>query len=145
MAEREGSGGGARWQFPPVIASLRQMSGLKVYTLSNCDTCRKAVKWLRARGVDFEERAIRETPPSVAELRTVLAAYGGELKKLFNTAGGEYRAQQLGEKLPTLSEAQALALLASNGSLVKRPLAVGGGVALVGFGEAAWAAAFAKK
>ena len=45
----------------------------------------------------------------------------------------------------TLSEAQALALLASNGSLVKRPLAVGGGVALVGFGEAAWAAAFAKK
>lgn len=121
------------------------MSPLRLYTLSNCDTCRKAVKWLRARGVTFEERAIRETPPTPVELRTMLAAYDGELKKLFNTAGGDYREQKLGEKLPTLSEAAALALLAGNGNLVKRPFAIGGGVALVGFDEKAWAAAIPGK
>lgn len=117
---------------------------LKVYTLSNCDTCRKAVKWLRAHDIAFEERAIRETPPSAAELRKVLKAQDGKLLKLFNVAGGEYRAQKLGEKLPTLSEADALALLAGNGSLVKRPFAVGDGVGLVGFNETEWKTALAK-
>jgi arsenate reductase len=113
---------------------------LKIYTLANCDTCRKATKWLRAHDVPFEERAIRETPPSVAELRVALAAQEGKLAKLFNVAGGDYRAQKLGEKLPNLSEAAALALLAGNGNLVKRPLVVGDGVALVGFDEPRWRA-----
>jgi arsenate reductase len=117
---------------------------LKVYTLSNCDTCRKAVKWLRAKDIAFEERAIRETPPSPAELRKALAALGGERRKLFNTSGQEYRAQKLGEKLPELSDAAALALLAGNGSLVKRPFLIGDGVALVGFDETAWAEAGLK-
>lgn len=123
------------------------MSALKVYTLSNCDTCRRATKWLKARGVKFEERAIRETPPTLTELRAMLAARkaeGAGLSKLFNTAGGDYREQKLGEKLPTLTEAQALALLAGNGNLVKRPFAVGEGVALVGFDEETWAAALPK-
>lgn len=121
------------------------MSKLYLYTLSNCDTCRKAVKWLRARGVAFEERAIRETPPTTTELRAMLVAYQGDLKKLFNVAGGDYREQKLGDKLPTLSQSAALALLAGNGNLVKRPFAIGGGVALVGFSEAAWAAALPEK
>ena len=118
---------------------------LKIYTLSNCDTCRKATKWLRAHGVAFEERAIRETPPSVAELRRALAAKDGALVKLFNVAGGDYRAQKLGEKLPAMSESAALALLAGNGNLVKRPFAIGDGVALVGFDEPAWNATLLRK
>jgi arsenate reductase len=117
---------------------------LKVYTLSNCSTCRKATQWLRARGIEFDERAIRETPPTRAELKTMLAARDGQLKRLFNTSGEDYRAQKLNEKLPSLSEAESLALLASNGRLVKRPFAIGDGVALTGFDEKAWAAAFAK-
>ncbi len=113
-------------------------SMLKIYTLANCDTCRAATKWLRAQGLAFEERAIRETPPSVAELRTMLAAHKGEIRKLFNTAGRDYREQKLGEKLPEMTEAAALALLAGNGNLVKRPFLVGPGVARVGFDEPAW-------
>jgi arsenate reductase (glutaredoxin) len=113
---------------------------LKIYTLSNCDTCRAATKWLRAHAIAFDERAIRDTPPSMAELRAMLAAQKGELRKLFNTAGRDYREQKLGEKLPTLSEKAALALLAENGNLVKRPFLVGEGVALVGFDESVWAA-----
>jgi arsenate reductase len=125
-------------------AGYAQTTMLKIYTLSNCDTCRKATKWLRAQGIAFEERAIRETPPTVAELRAARAAKI-ELPKLFNVAGGDYRAQKLGEKLPGMTEAAALALLAGNGSLVKRPFAVGEGVALVGFDEAAWRASLLAK
>jgi arsenate reductase len=117
---------------------------LRIYTLSNCDTCRAALKWLRARQIEFEERAIRETPPSPEELRTMLAAHDGRFRPLFNTAGRDYRALKLSEKMPTLSASAALLLLAENGNLVKRPFLIGGGVALVGFDEVAWARALVK-
>ena len=121
------------------------VSALKIYTYANCDTCRKAVKWLRAHGLAFDERAIRETPPTPAELRTMLAAQGGELRRLFNTSGKDYREQKLGEKLPALSPAAALGLLAGNGNLVKRPFLLGAGVALTGFDEPAWSVALSKE
>ena len=120
------------------------MPNLRVYTLSNCDTCRRAVKWLRERCIEFEERAIRETPPSPAELRTMLQACDGEFRPLFNTAGRDYREQKLGEKMPTMSASAALLLLAENGNLVKRPFVVGDGVALVGFNEGTWKTAFGR-
>lgn len=118
---------------------------LKVYTLKQCSTCKDATKWLRARGVGFEERAIRETPPTPAELRAMLAAQGGQLRKLFNSSGIEYRALKMAEKLPAMTEAEALALLAQNGSLVKRPFVVGDGVGLVGFDAEKWAATLPAK
>jgi arsenate reductase len=118
---------------------------LKIYTLSNCDSCRAATKWLRARNRPFKEVAIRETPPTTAELNATLAANGGELRRLFNTAGREYREHKLAEKLPALTVAAALELLAGNGSLVKRPLLVGDGVALVGFDEKRWLAALSGR
>jgi arsenate reductase-like glutaredoxin family protein len=64
---------------------------------------------------------------------------------LFNTAGREYRAQKLGEKLGTLSEPEALALLAGNGNLVKRPFLIGDGVVLAGFDPDRWVAALARR
>lgn len=118
---------------------------LTVYTYANCDTCRRAVKWLRTHQIAFTERPIRETPPSPAELRTMLAAHDGELRRLFNTSGRDYRAEKLGERLPSLSDDAALALLAANGNLVKRPFVIGPGVALVGFDETAWAAALSRQ
>jgi arsenate reductase len=121
------------------------MGALKIYTYANCDTCRRAVKWLRAHKLDFAEHPIRETPPSPAELRTMLAAHGGELRRLFNTSGRDYREQKLGEKLPAMSESAALALLAGNGNLVKRPFLLGRRVALTGFDEATWTSALLKK
>ncbi len=120
------------------------MSLLRVYTYANCDTCRRAVKWLRTRGLAFEERPIRETPPTLAELRTMLAAHEGERRRLFNTSGRDYRALGLGDKLPAMTDAEALGLLATNGNLAKRPFLVGSGAALVGFDEKVWAAALLK-
>lgn len=114
------------------------MPGLVVYTYSACDSCRRAVKWLRAKGVAFEERPIRENPPLPAELRRALEQKQGELRRLFNTSGQDYRAFGLSERLPTLSTADAVALLAGNGRLVKRPFLSGPGFATAGFDEKEW-------
>jgi len=121
------------------------VSRLTVYTLAHCDTCRRAVQWLRARRWDFAERPIRETPPAVAELRLMLAALGGDRRRLFNTAGRDYRELGLADKLPALTDGEALGLLAGNGNLVKRPFLLGPGVALTGFDEKVWAATLARR
>ena len=113
---------------------------LKIYTYAKCDRCRAATQWLRRRGLAFDERAIRETPPSIVELRTMLAARGGEVRRLCNTSGRDYRERKLGEKLPAMTEAAALTMLAGNGNLVKRPFLIGDGVALAGFDETIWRA-----
>lgn len=113
---------------------------LKVYAYQGCSTCKNALKWLKAQGIAHQEIAIRETPPSIPELRSMLAAKGGDLRPLFNTSGQDYRALGMKDKLPTLSTDEALAMLAENGNLVKRPFALDetAGVFLVGFKEAEW-------
>ena len=111
---------------------------LKVYTYAKCSTCRKAVKFLRDHHIEFQELPIRETPPSRKELQAMLKARDGNLLALFNTSGLDYKAQGLSTKLPAMTEAEALNLLAKNGNLVKRPFAIGQDVHLVGFDEAAW-------
>ncbi|MCF3648287.1 arsenate reductase family protein [Synoicihabitans lomoniglobus] len=117
------------------------MKNLVVYTYAKCSTCRKATKWLTQQGLDFSEKPIRETPPTRAELKQMLGHQNGELKKLFNTSGGDYRELKLGPKLPAMSPDDALALLSENGNLVKRPFLLAPGVGLVGFKEDVWQAA----
>ncbi|MBA3708346.1 MAG: Spx/MgsR family RNA polymerase-binding regulatory protein [Planctomycetes bacterium] len=111
---------------------------ITVYAYQNCSTCRKALKHLDAKGARYQVKAIRETPPTVAELKRMLAQYGGEVRRLFNTSGQDYRTLGLSAKLATMSEADALKLLASNGNLVKRPFALTKKHAVVGFDPAAW-------
>jgi arsenate reductase (glutaredoxin) len=111
---------------------------LRVYAYLGCDTCRKALKFLTEHGVAHEVVPIRERPPTKAELRTVLERKGGDLRQLFNTSGQDYRAMGLKDRLPEMSADEALALLASNGNLVKRPFVLGDGVALTGFKADEW-------
>lgn len=110
---------------------------MKVFTYEKCDTCRKALKFLDSKKAAYENVPIREKPPTVAELRKMLG-YVGDLKRLFNTSGRDYKELNMKERLPKLSEAEALALLAANGNLVKRPflLTVKGGT--TGFQQAEW-------
>ena len=112
---------------------------LKVYTYAKCSTCRKAGKFLQDHRVKFEEVPIRETPPSLAELKFMLD--GRSMKALFNTSGLDYKALGLSGKLAGMSAAEALGLLAKNGNLVKRPFVIGKDVRLVGFNEEAWESA----
>jgi arsenate reductase len=115
---------------------------LTVYAYAKCSTCRDAAAWLRARGLPFEERPIYTQPPSRTELQRMLAAQGGQTRRLFNTSGIQYRERGLAARLPAMTEAEALALLGSDGRLVKRPFVLGPGVALLGFDPEAWARAF---
>ena len=110
---------------------------LRVYAYEKCDSCRKALRFLREKGVEAEVVPIREQPPTVAELRRVLKEVG-QLRRLFNTSGQDYRALGLGEKLPSMTEDEALALLSQNGNLVKRPFVLGKDWATTGFNEAEW-------
>ncbi len=114
----------------------------KVYTYRGCDTCRKAIKFLTAQAVEFQEIPIREQPPTKAELKRMLEICGGDLRKLFNTSGMDYKALNLKDKLPTLSADEALSLLNQNGNLVKRPFLLTDKTGLVGFKEDEWAKVF---
>lgn len=112
---------------------------LRVYAYANCDTCRKALKFLAAKKVAPEVIPIREQPPTVAELRKMLGYVDGDLRKLFNTAGQDYRALDMKTRLAKMTVEEALALLASNGNLVKRPFALTKSAGVVGFREEEWA------
>ncbi len=111
---------------------------MKVYTLKTCDACRKATQWLREKGISFQEIPIRETPPSKEELRRALSYFNGDIRKLFNTSGKDYRALNLKDQLPTISADKAIALLTSNGNLIKRPFLISPNTVLVGFKAETW-------
>ena len=103
-----------------------------------CSTCQKAKKWLDANGIAYEDRHIKETRPTYEELKAWYEKSGLPLKKFFNTSGLLYKSLNLKEKLPTMSEEEQLQLLATDGMLVKRPIAIKGNVILTGFKEAEW-------
>jgi len=114
---------------------------LKIYAYRGCGTCRAALARLDAAGTPYTEIPIREQPPSVAELTRVLRSVDGELKRLCNTSGQEYRALKVADQLKRLTTDQAIALLSSNGNLCKRPVVLGPKIALVGFQTTEWDAA----
>lgn len=103
-----------------------------------CSTCQKAKKWLDDHGVAYTARHIKDENPSADELRKWLALSGLHIKRFFNTSGLVYKNLALKEKLPTMTEDEQIALLASDGMLVKRPLLVGGDFVMVGFKPAEW-------
>lgn len=118
------------------------MPQLTVFHYPACSTCSKALKWLDAHGVAHERVHIVDSPPSVAQLRRVSKVSGLPIAKLFNTSGVSYREGDFKSRLPGMTEDQALAALAADGKLIKRPLVLGDGFALVGFGEEDYAARF---
>ncbi|WP_298021879.1 arsenate reductase family protein [uncultured Dysosmobacter sp.] len=103
-----------------------------------CTTCQRAKAYLDAKGAAYELRDIKLENPSAGELRTWWQASGLPLKKFFNTSGLQYKALSLKDKLPAMSEEEQLALLATDGMLVKRPILVGDGFVLTGFRQAEW-------
>ncbi len=103
-----------------------------------CSTCQKAKAWLDQRGISYDLRDIKLNNPTAEELTAWYQKSGLPLKKFFNTSGLQYKALGLKDKLPEMSEADQLALLATDGMLVKRPLLVGEDFVLTGFRPAEW-------
>ena len=88
-----------------------------------CNTCRNAKKWLDEHKITYEEWIKRSKLP---------------LKNFFNTSGLVYKEMKLKDKLPAMSEAEQIALLASDGKLIKRPLLISENQVLVGFKADEW-------
>ena len=103
-----------------------------------CTTCQKEKAWLDPQGVSYTLRDIKQENPTADELRTWWQHSGLPLKKFFNTSGLQYKALGLKDKLPAMSEEEQLALLSTDGMLVKRPILVGEGFVLTGFRQADW-------
>ncbi len=103
-----------------------------------CSTCQKAKAFLEATGVAFDTRDIKTENPSYEELKDWHRKSGLPLRRFFNTSGLQYRALELKDKLPAMSDDEQLRLLATDGMLVKRPLLIVGDTVLVGFREADW-------
>nr|WP_325182995.1 arsenate reductase family protein [uncultured Oscillibacter sp.] len=103
-----------------------------------CSTCQKAKKWLDDKGLEFQLRDIKLERPTVDELHQWWTASGLPLKRFFNTSGLQYKALGLKDKLPAMDEVEQLALLATDGMLVKRPILVGDGFVLTGFKPQEW-------
>jgi arsenate reductase (glutaredoxin) len=115
-----------------------------LYHYPGCITCKKARAFLARHGVDVVAVDIVESPPSQKLLGDVLARAGVDVKKLFNVSGQSYRQGGFKEKLPAMTEKQALAALARDGKLIKRPILITERVSLVGFDEKAWIAALSS-
>ena len=111
---------------------------LKFICYPKCTTCQKAQKWLDGIGAEYELRNIKEENPSFDELKKWYTESGLPLKKFFNTSGLLYKAMELKDKLPSMSEEEQLRLLATDGMLVKRPILIGDGFVLTGFREREW-------
>ena len=103
-----------------------------------CSTCKKAQKWLDDNGIEYETRDIKENNPTYDELKEWHGKSNLPLKKFFNTSGLLYRSMNLKDKLVDMSEEEQLALLSSDGMLIKRPLLVGDDFVLIGFNQAKW-------
>ena len=92
-----------------------------------CTTCQKAKKWLDEKGISYTLRDIKTENPTQEELRTWWQESGLPLKRFFNTSGQLYKAMDLKNKLPAMSEEEQLA-----------PILVGERFVKVGFREKEW-------
>lgn len=103
-----------------------------------CSTCKKAQKWLDEKNIGYSYRDIKEDNPSLEELSAWYEKSGLDIKRFFNTSGQLYKSMALKDKLPSMTVEEKLALLATDGVLVKRPILVGDDFVLVGFKENEW-------
>ena len=115
---------------------------IKIYEYGGCSTCRKALKYLDAKKKKYEKVGIVETPPTVSELKKMLGyleANGKTFRNLFNTSGEQYRALKIGDRIKAgMTEQEAIALLAKNGKLIKRPFLLTDKGGTTGFQPEVW-------
>ena len=117
---------------------------MKFICYPKCTTCKKAQSWLDERKFEYELRDIKTNNPTESELTDWHKKSGLPLRRFFNTSGQLYRSMELKDKLDSMSEADQIKLLSTNGMLVKRPILIFGDTVLVGFKEKEWAEKLGK-
>ena len=112
-------------------------SKIKVYSYKLCSSCRKSLKWLASKNLDFEVLDIINNPPNKELLRKALIQYENR-KVLINLSGASYRA--LGaQKVNAMTNEEVIVTLVTDPKLIKRPFVVTKkGEILIGFKEDIW-------
>jgi len=103
---------------------------ITVYGLKNCDTCRKALKWLDAEGLGHRFHDVRKDGLEPSDVDRWAAAVGWEV--LLNKRGTTWRKLPEAETVD-VDDARARALMVAHPALIKRPVFDAGGEILVGF------------
>ena len=105
---------------------------LTLYGLKNCDTCRKALKLLKAESIDHSFVDVRADGVS----RERIAAWAGEVgwETLLNRRGTTWRGLDDADK-SDVDEARAIDLMAAHPALIKRPVIEHGSTVCVGFSD----------
>lgn len=114
------------------------MSNILFVQYAKCGTCRKVAKWLKENGVEVNSRDISTDNPTKKELTEWIMKSKLPISKFFNTSGRIYKENNLKEKVKTASDDDLIAILASDGMVVKRPIIVADNFILVGFDENEW-------
>jgi Spx/MgsR family transcriptional regulator len=104
---------------------------IKVYGIKNCDSVRKAVKYLKNHDLSYELIDFRETPVSDTEISRWLEHT--DIKTLFNTRGTTYRTLKLKEL--DLDDEGKRVWLAKENMLIKRPVIELDNDLIVGYNE----------
>lgn len=108
---------------------------LTFYWYPNCETCKKAKKWLDEHNLEYKSIHIVEQPPTKEELLEMISESDLPVRKFFNTSGKKYRELNIKDKIKDATIPEMAALLASDGMLIKRPIVTNGDKVTVGFKE----------
>jgi Spx/MgsR family transcriptional regulator len=112
-----------------------------LYGLDNCDTCKKARKWLQQAGVAHEFIDYRKTPVSGETLKSWAAQLGWDA--MINRSGTTWRGLLPNRKNPG-SDPEYVLLVRENPSLVRRPVTVIGDQVHLGFSHGMFEKLFAS-
>jgi len=104
---------------------------LKIYGIKNCDSVRKAIKYLKSNEIDYEFIDFRETPVDQNTIASWLKYT--DIQTLFNTRGTTYRTLKLKEL--GLSDEDKQLWLAKENMLIKRPVIELDNKVIVGYNE----------
>lgn len=117
------------------------MTTTTLYGIPNCDTVKKARKWLEANGIDYQFHDFRKDGIDEAMIRNWMKTQSWEI--LLNKRGTTWR--QLPDDVKSaVDESRAVSLMAEHPTLIKRPVTVSGKKTAVGFKEQDYQAFFGK-
>ncbi|WP_395342912.1 ArsC family reductase [Ningiella sp. W23] len=111
---------------------------LTMYGIANCDTVKRAKKWLKAHSIEYQFHDYKKASVDEAFLLDMIATHG--VDTIVNKRGTTYR-KLSDEQKSSLNAQSAVALLKDNTSMIKRPILITQNSSLVGFSEDAYAKA----
>ena len=114
------------------------MADITIYGIKNCDTMKKAFKWLDENGVKYVFHDYKKEGADAGKVAAWIADKGVEI--VLNKRGTTFRKLSDAEKADAEDSHKAVTLLVHNPSMIKRPVVEHPGGILVGFKEDEWSA-----